>query len=372
MRQRETSLKYPTIQSMSNPSIAKPSQAREALRKMQTKVEEILGEGVAVVALRLLSDDSYQYELEFSGALVATASDDGSWFVRMADVEKLNSSWLPEIKEVCGVLDTLIPAYHTNHFPQPIEVFQEAYGSSSSGGGGWECLKILVAGNAVPDLMGKTHEDFTPAENAYYEAVSEAARRISDTLMQYRQEQDPEAQAHAASQKEKLIGLFEEPIFVEEIPNGYGSSGYYKHLPWFVVTTSIGRIKIGWRKRVINIDWSETTQTKSGAMLFPDEDVTKGGQYDYQGDGEKGRYVHAWGYEKAAEYLKFIMGAPVMAFRWKIRDGRYGEETIYTSNIPGKPVDERHVYNSPKVQDWIKEKKVDLANLNISPLPKDE
>ena len=69
-------------------------------------------------------------------------------------------------------------------------------------------------------------------------------------------------------------------IFVEEIPNGYCNEPCCSRLPWFIVTTPVGHIKIGWRKRVINIDWTNTLQKKNGHELFPNEDVTKSMEYD--------------------------------------------------------------------------------------------
>lgn len=66
---------------------------------------------------------------------------------------------------------------------------------------------------------------------------------------------------------------------------------------WFIVSTPNGDIKIGWRKRVINIEWLENY--KVFKEMFESEDVTKGfGQY-----GDSGRSIHAWSVDKAAEYL---------------------------------------------------------------------
>ncbi|MFA5994350.1 MAG: hypothetical protein WC823_05315, partial [Parcubacteria group bacterium] len=44
------------------------------------------------------------------------------------------------------------------------------------------------------------------------------------------------------------------PVF-HHLPNGYSSRGV--GAPWFRVETEIGTITLGWRKRVVNIDWSE-------------------------------------------------------------------------------------------------------------------
>lgn len=79
------------------------------------------------------------------------------------------------------------------------------------------------------------------------------------------------------------------------IPNGY-SSRYNR--PWFLVHTPYGPIKIGWRKRVISIHWdkAEGLADKDGNKLFADEGTTKGEQM-----------IHAWGKDKAIEYLRKLM-----------------------------------------------------------------
>lgn len=58
--------------------------------------------------------------------------------------------------------------------------------------------------------------------------------------------------------------------------------------PWWLVLTDYGMIRIGWRKRVIEIEWSDT----KCAFYATKDDVTK----------EK-YLVHAWNYAKAVEYL---------------------------------------------------------------------
>lgn len=90
--------------------------------------------------------------------------------------------------------------------------------------------------------------------------------------------------------------------WMQRLPNEYYPDGE----PWFNVTTEFGRIKIGWRTHVINIDWSviEKTLKASGKLpkqsiisLFEKEDVTKGDNF-----------IHAWGWEKAQDYLSRICG----------------------------------------------------------------
>jgi len=62
-----------------------------------------------------------------------------------------------------------------------------------------------------------------------------------------------------------------------------------KGSPWFLVHIDEGIVRIGWRKRVMSIDW---TGTPIKAILTED-DVTKDEQM-----------VHAWNYPKAVEYLQ--------------------------------------------------------------------
>ena len=79
------------------------------------------------------------------------------------------------------------------------------------------------------------------------------------------------------------------------IPNEYCSCE--KCASWFIVSTPDGDIKIGWRKRVINIEWLENY--KVFKETFDSEDVTRGfGKY-----GDNSRSIHAWNIDKAKEYL---------------------------------------------------------------------
>jgi hypothetical protein len=160
---------------------------------------------------------------------------------------------------------------------------QESYGTHGSFG-----LKILVASYPEVDL------DQAAIRNAAYKAAELIESEVGAARIAINQE----AQEGAKTEREKLIGLFDGAIFVEEIQNGYCNRWCCRHLPWFVVTTRIGRITIGWRKRVISIDWKGSLVTQTAGELFPGEDVTKAGQS-----------IHAWGYEKAKQYLDSILNA---------------------------------------------------------------
>jgi hypothetical protein len=78
---------------------------------------------------------------------------------------------------------------------------------------------------------------------------------------------------------------------LERIPNEYCGPKCCPNNVWCLVKVPHGKIKIGWRKRVINIDWKQTTVERQSADVTPD-DVTKGD-----------RVIHAWGYDKMVEYI---------------------------------------------------------------------
>lgn len=76
-----------------------------------------------------------------------------------------------------------------------------------------------------------------------------------------------------------------------ELVNKYWPEAYVemkRDHPWALFITTFGPVVIGWRKRVISINWVDT---KVRTVVTEDEvtkDVTM---------------VHAWSYNKALEYL---------------------------------------------------------------------
>lgn len=81
-----------------------------------------------------------------------------------------------------------------------------------------------------------------------------------------------------------------------QLPNGYCGDGceFCRERPWWLVETEFGLIKIGWRKRVISIEW-ESTKLK----IHGKEVLAKG--EEWVTNWETG--VHAYGWIKATEYL---------------------------------------------------------------------
>jgi hypothetical protein len=153
-------------------------------------------------------------------------------------------------------------------------------------------IKIMVAAGQFTDFKA----------GAISDAVHTAERLISSEVKAARIEVDEVEQQRAQHQRRELLALFPAPIFVEAIGNGYCPNACCRHLPWFVVTTTIGRFKIGWRKRVIELDWSGTLATKTAAVLFPGEEVTK---FD--------RTIHAWGYDAAQQYIAAVIESATAA-----------------------------------------------------------
>lgn len=84
-------------------------------------------------------------------------------------------------------------------------------------------------------------------------------------------------------------------LAIRPLPDGYGyppeDPRYFETPPravWWFVKTPAGWIEIGWRKRVISIDWQDT----SARLIVTKDETTK---------SETG--VHAWSIAKALEYL---------------------------------------------------------------------
>jgi hypothetical protein len=95
--------------------------------------------------------------------------------------------------------------------------------------------------------------------------------------------------------RDHAIALFEMAGFevksVHELPNGYWPDSYVelrRDNPWWLIETEIGLVKLGWRKRVISISWTNTPYR----IVVTDDDTTK--------DEDM---VHAWSYPKALQYL---------------------------------------------------------------------
>lgn len=88
-----------------------------------------------------------------------------------------------------------------------------------------------------------------------------------------------------------LTKVYSNNITLKPIPNRYCDCD--KCAPWYKVNTPDGDIIIGWRKRVINIQWLDNYRFFT--ETFDSENVTK--------EFDDCRLIHAWSCEKAVEYL---------------------------------------------------------------------
>ena len=98
-------------------------------------------------------------------------------------------------------------------------------------------------------------------------------------------------------ERKSFLDMFKRAGFtgveLKPIPNEYWQNDY--SAPWFLAVTEHGVFKIGWRKRVINIDWDDIDcggVDVTPYRLFKGENTTKGTHF-----------IHAWGGAKAIEYL---------------------------------------------------------------------
>jgi len=115
--------------------------------------------------------------------------------------------------------------------------------------------------------------------------VAEWGNELSDKRRLMREESEYEVRAILV-----LAGI--QVTRAWELANGYWPDhpDYdYCRRPWWLFQTDIGLLRLGWRKRVLEIDWSAT---ETRAVVTKDE-VTK-----------SHTMCHAWSTEKAVEYCK--------------------------------------------------------------------
>jgi hypothetical protein len=158
----------------------------------------------------------------------------------------------------------------------------------SYGGGGNFKGKVYIESEKYDALPEEIRNDIS------YDA-SRWIQRISETIkMEWAKENEADLRrAHVAELSELFKSAGFDPIYVEVIGNEYCSEACCYKYPWIIVTTNKGRIKLGWRKRVMNLDWSDLDIEVDGQDLFKGEKTTTGKDY-----------VHCWSKEKAIEYLR--------------------------------------------------------------------
>ncbi len=144
------------------------------------------------------------------------------------------------------------------------------------------------------EIMLDLKRDLTDADN---DNLREHVDGIVNSIREEGLNLDPKVKEKSATDRREILSIFSgREIFVEETKNEYVIEMYSKHYPWFIVTTSKGKIKIGWRKRVLLINWDDSIIDETANELFLNEDVTK---FD--------KTIHAWGYDKAKEYVDLLL-----------------------------------------------------------------
>lgn len=166
----------------------------------------------------------------------------------------------------------------------PEATYKEGWSQESHGPHGHLGIKILVS-------MVRSLTDVDKR------VLRQAVAQVQEVLEAETIRLDPSTAENRAEERAAIVGLFDGvAIYVEEIPNGYCSQYCCLQKPWFVVTTKRGRIQLGWRKRVIQINWAGSDIESRAEELFTGEDVTKGD-----------KMIHAWSYLKAQLYLKTLL-----------------------------------------------------------------
>lgn len=129
-----------------------------------------------------------------------------------------------------------------------------------------------------------------------------AADEIQEGLARVTAQTDPKAPMTRAVYRDEVVEIYARAgagtIYIEELPNEYCKRACCLNRPWFRVTSALGHVVIGRRKRVFSIDWKDSRVALDGHVLFPDEDVTR---------WETG--IHAWSVDKAVEYVRRLHDA---------------------------------------------------------------
>jgi hypothetical protein len=168
--------------------------------------------------------------------------------------------------------------------------------SSESDSGVWG-VRIYVRG-AREELSDVDRMRVSAGRKMVMDAIQEDAARASAKIA-----------ASAADVIARFRQLFKaadlNPVCIEPIPNGYWpTSGEYAEVrlanPWAIVTSELGRVRMGPRKNVMDINWSDSLVTADAPTLFTDRAATTGGA------GQ--RWLHAWNEVEIVNVLRTLAG----------------------------------------------------------------
>lgn len=125
-----------------------------------------------------------------------------------------------------------------------------------------------------------------------------------------------------------LAGI--ELLSFHQLPNNYCGDNCCPHRPWGLAETKYGLIKIGWRKRVISIEWPKEANINGKDILPKGE--------EWITSWESG--IHAYGWAKAVEYLTVFVQLAERAIRNKEEDSRLTAPEVEEYKILLKAVQE--------------------------------
>jgi len=194
--------------------------------------------------------------------------------------------------------------------PDSLVGYTMIHAEESWGGKGTFGIKIFIKDTERDKLDVPVNRHGKKAKfntDGDWKSVYDAVKLITIGIRGSTEKLKPDFAEKKVKQQEYYKNLFVEAgittVYMQELPNGYCPEGGWCCLdkPWFKVTTPFGHVKIGWRKSVINIDWTESDIRPGGEELFPNENVTRGGKYS-----DEAKYIHAHGDKKAIEYLKVL------------------------------------------------------------------
>lgn len=204
-----------------------------------------------------------------------------------------------QVMTITEVNYNLIPESNSPELKEYCNLFGDKVVTEKYFGSFFETFSISYAGVPRSDSVCKICDEDWSIENLKY-------ANYSNYIYKFINGETYHKKCYCNDRHDKEIIEFKE-IFArvypgsdlqfDEIPNGYCSRECCKHLPWFIYHTPDGDIRLGWRKRVISIEWLENYKIFSHS--FQAEDVTKG----FSKSEDYSRYIHAWGKEKAIEYL---------------------------------------------------------------------
>lgn len=148
-------------------------------------------------------------------------------------------------------------------------------------------VKLCISGELPSSLSDEDISDI------FYGVLPKVNVKIQDKLMS----KDSMLLKMFEDEIEDMKNIFNgKAINTEQIENQYSNLGCLKFRKWLKATTRKGIIVVGYRARVINIDWSRSDIKKTAYDLFPNEDATKG---DY--------YIRARSIDKAKEYIDILL-----------------------------------------------------------------